>query len=587
MPVHRFAPFHSLSILALAGAACLPVAQPEICTSGVDEDLDALSDCEDPDCAADAACTGAAEDCAAPGDEDGDGLTDCVDPDCAADPLCLPGSEDCAAPGDEDGDALADCADPDCVGDPACAAVPEDCAAPGDEDGDGAENCGDSDCAGDPACAPPPEDCSAVGDEDGDGAADCADADCAGDPGCAVTGTGWTRSLSGVSTALGEQYALVPGAGGLYLVGVPDTLLFAPADGSGVPGAAAGIRCDDPFAMRLAVVDGPSVEAVGVRDGEVAAAHWGSGAVGVGPDSFVQLDLARGDGTAANSSDPNGAATSSGGRSFVVGSVDVPGLGTRGFITARGAGADPPAYFGESGGNLLAVAPSGAGVVAVGGVSPDAAGGSSAIVLWTDADGTVVSATAVEGGTFESLDAVAPWGTASAAAGTLAGSDALTRFSGPGTLEWAISITRTDGDFAAHSLFEDGGELVAVGTVFDWAQNDPKTAALRFDSTGALLAAREYSVFEQEQGIAAAPWGDGFVFSSRGYGGDVWFAGTDSADRLGTCAGDAGNTLASWSVAPLVVTTAAYSAFTLGQLTETPIVTTWTATTEVWAASCP
>ncbi len=52
-------------------------------------------------------------------DEDGDGLTDCQDPDCASDAACLPEGS-CHDGLDEDGDGLTDCADLDCLGDPAC-----------------------------------------------------------------------------------------------------------------------------------------------------------------------------------------------------------------------------------------------------------------------------------------------------------------------------------------------------------------------------------------------------------------------------------------------------------------------------------
>ncbi len=59
--------------------------------------------------------------CADGTDDDGDGLTDCDDPDCAAE--CW-APEDCAGGGDEDLDGMADCADPDCTGELECS---DDC----------------------------------------------------------------------------------------------------------------------------------------------------------------------------------------------------------------------------------------------------------------------------------------------------------------------------------------------------------------------------------------------------------------------------------------------------------------------------
>ncbi|MEQ1567504.1 MAG: hypothetical protein ABMA64_17820, partial [Myxococcota bacterium] len=67
--------------------AALPIASREDCSVGLDEDLDTLFDCADPDCSGSARC---AEDCTAPLDEDQDGLFDCADSDCTAAPNCQP-----------------------------------------------------------------------------------------------------------------------------------------------------------------------------------------------------------------------------------------------------------------------------------------------------------------------------------------------------------------------------------------------------------------------------------------------------------------------------------------------------------------
>ena len=60
------------------------------CTDGKDNDHDHLTDCADPDCSADPACTGGGTEavCTDGIDNDNDGLTDCADPDCSADPAC-------------------------------------------------------------------------------------------------------------------------------------------------------------------------------------------------------------------------------------------------------------------------------------------------------------------------------------------------------------------------------------------------------------------------------------------------------------------------------------------------------------------
>lgn len=58
----------------------------ELCTGGVDEDSDGLTDCADPDCAGHASCV--EQQCTDGLDDDGDGLVDCLDADCAASASC-------------------------------------------------------------------------------------------------------------------------------------------------------------------------------------------------------------------------------------------------------------------------------------------------------------------------------------------------------------------------------------------------------------------------------------------------------------------------------------------------------------------
>lgn len=94
-----------------------------ICDDGIDNDLDSFFDCEDTDCAADAACsTPIAEVCTDGIDNDADGYADCADPDCAGVGGC--GAEgkqtSCSDGFDNDGDGEIDCADSGCAKNKAC-----------------------------------------------------------------------------------------------------------------------------------------------------------------------------------------------------------------------------------------------------------------------------------------------------------------------------------------------------------------------------------------------------------------------------------------------------------------------------------
>lgn len=98
----------------IAGIQDIYGAVAEVCSDGVDNDADGLSDCDDTDCSADAAC--AEGNCSDGSDGDGDGFTDCDDSDCSTDAACF--EVDCADGVDGDGDSYTDCADPDCA--PSC-----------------------------------------------------------------------------------------------------------------------------------------------------------------------------------------------------------------------------------------------------------------------------------------------------------------------------------------------------------------------------------------------------------------------------------------------------------------------------------
>ena len=93
---------------------------PEICDDGVDNDLDGLVDCADPDCIGFPNCfEGDTVTCTDGIDNDNDGATDCADSDCIGIGLC--GPEICDDNFDNDGDGFVDCLDiADCLGTPAC-----------------------------------------------------------------------------------------------------------------------------------------------------------------------------------------------------------------------------------------------------------------------------------------------------------------------------------------------------------------------------------------------------------------------------------------------------------------------------------
>lgn len=165
------------------------------CVDFVDNDGDALIDCEDPDCTSDPFCVDTGDEaCLDFTDNDGDGLVDCEDPDCAPFPTCIDADGDgvpdlfdncplvpnpdqadvdpadgigdgcqresiCNNGTDEDGDGLIDCEDPDCADAQICLPLP-------DSDGDGVPNIDDN-C---PFDVNPDQ-----ADNDGDGAGNACD----------------------------------------------------------------------------------------------------------------------------------------------------------------------------------------------------------------------------------------------------------------------------------------------------------------------------------------------------------------------------------------------------------------------------
>jgi hypothetical protein len=122
----------------------------ELCSNDLDDDVDGVIDCWDPDCLGVGRCAAPPEICGNGKDDDGDRVEDCRDADCAEiDPPC---TEICGNLADDDEDGYWDCADEDCRGHPACVWRKEDCSNNWDDDFDGTADCDDDDCSLDPAC---------------------------------------------------------------------------------------------------------------------------------------------------------------------------------------------------------------------------------------------------------------------------------------------------------------------------------------------------------------------------------------------------------------------------------------------------
>lgn len=199
------------------------------CFNGVDDDLDHLIDCGDPDCLGivnpldpTRVCYDKEFDlgqryqyCGNAFDDDGDGPQDCADSDCSrrfGNCGPCPAREDftydsCADAKDNDTDVTQNCADPDCAGELGSLGNAAMCGAEntnvacGDgfsNDNDVAVDCADPDCAGSngplgQACQPAGEtSCANGNDNDGDGLIDCADPNCFGVASCAAKT--WTNS---------------------------------------------------------------------------------------------------------------------------------------------------------------------------------------------------------------------------------------------------------------------------------------------------------------------------------------------------------------------------------------------------------
>ncbi len=202
------------------------------CFDGLDNDLDHLTDCADPDCRGVVNPDNTAQVCydkefdlgqryqfcGNAFDDDGDGPQDCADSDCArrfGNCGPCPAREDytydsCSDGRNNDTDSGTDCADIDCSGKLGtlgnagmCSAAEntnDACADGFDNDLNGTKDCADAGCAGrigplGAVCQPAGESsCSDLLDNDGDGKIDCVDPNCAGLGSCAPAN--WTPAGS-------------------------------------------------------------------------------------------------------------------------------------------------------------------------------------------------------------------------------------------------------------------------------------------------------------------------------------------------------------------------------------------------------
>ena len=130
----------------------LPPSSQEICTNGVDDDVNGQVDCSDAACSADPVCAAPpAEICNNGIDDNNNGAIDCSDGACANDASCRAvRAEICNNGVDDDGNGAVDCSDGACSASPFCAAsvptVGEVCDNTIDDDSNGKIDCSDSAC---------------------------------------------------------------------------------------------------------------------------------------------------------------------------------------------------------------------------------------------------------------------------------------------------------------------------------------------------------------------------------------------------------------------------------------------------------
>jgi cysteine-rich repeat protein len=161
-----------------------PDARPllvEVCGNGLDDDLNGLTDCEDPACITTPACN-VCGDGKALGHEECDGADlrgrTCADfgylsgqlsclPACVYDLTACTSGEICDNHRDDNGDGLVDCADPMCIDTPACAVCGDGRVSGNEQCDDGNQTAGDccDHCRAEPGCEIEPNDANTTATE--------------------------------------------------------------------------------------------------------------------------------------------------------------------------------------------------------------------------------------------------------------------------------------------------------------------------------------------------------------------------------------------------------------------------------------
>ncbi len=226
-------------VAACAGSGAAPVRVRlqcgELCTGGIDEDVDGLKDCADSDCVANAACANQ--------DLDGDLATNGAEIICGTSPtspFSTPSAADVANP---DNDAFLSCVDPNDDNDPRTDAQEAGCAPGAQADATvypGApRQCGaagvDADCNGaidalEAACGSQESQCANEKDDDADGTIDCLDTDCLGSGAC--------KSLDFDGDGVSNGFELACGISPQNPLQEPSPAEAADTDGDEVPNCA-------------------------------------------------------------------------------------------------------------------------------------------------------------------------------------------------------------------------------------------------------------------------------------------------------------------------------------------------------------
>lgn len=226
------------------------------CSDGKDNDLNGLTDCQDPQCAAVPACI--AQQCQA--------LADCNKAQCQPLPLCKEDVNNqngptCSDGIDTDNNGLADCQEPACQSSPVCAEDPNNpnvdkvnglpvCGDGIDDDGNGKADCADPSCANFPACqftgeaatfpGDPDKSCSDGVDNDGKNGMDCADIACTNVPVC---------TSSWIQAKFGDVYAKA----GISAQGSQSSGTYCLSSAGQITGITSGNNCTETTAPSLSL----------------------------------------------------------------------------------------------------------------------------------------------------------------------------------------------------------------------------------------------------------------------------------------------------------------------------------------------